>query len=230
MATTKIRLWETVLLSVLCLVLTGPASAGCDDDREPGMDWSGCRKMHKVLDEEDFTGSLFHEANLSLSNLKESNFTRAGMIKVDLTRAKLDEARFEQTDLLKSVGYRASFRKARFNNSRMTKSEYSRADFSEAQFENIDWAKAELGRANFTGASFKEVNFEFSNLARARFTKANLLGVYFTKAYTYLTRLEGVDLSEVYDLMQDQLDMACGDDKTRLPEGLVMPASWPCGD
>ena len=110
----------------------------------------------------------------------------------------------------------------------MTKSEYSRADFSQASFENIDWAKAELGRANFSQASLKEVNFEFSNLARASFTGAKLSGVYFTKAYTFRTRFEGVDLGQAVNLTQNQLDMACGDDKTLLPERLQKSVNWPC--
>ena len=39
-----------------------------------------------------------------------------------------------------------------------------------------------------------------------------------------------VDLSEVTGLTQMQLDMTCGDDKTKLPAGLTVPARWPCGE
>jgi hypothetical protein len=50
-----------------------------------------------------------------------------------------------------------------------------------------------------------------------------------TAAYTYRTRFEATDLSQVTGLTQEQLEAACGDDETRLPEGLAVPAGWPCG-
>jgi len=56
-------------LVVFPLVLTETAHAG--GDREPGMEWPGCNKMSRMLDEEDFSGSQF---NPGLRNLKASNF------------------------------------------------------------------------------------------------------------------------------------------------------------
>jgi hypothetical protein len=43
-------------------------------------------------------------------------------------------------------------------------------------------------------------------------------------------RIEGVDLSGVADLTQSQLGIACGDDVTKLPDGLERPEEWPCLD
>ncbi len=213
---------------ILISAMAGSANAGCEDDRKPGMDWSGCQKTHKILDKENFTGSQFHQTNLSSSNLKETDFTRANMIKVNLTRSQLDRARFDRTDLFKAEGYRASFVGARFNDARLSKSEFSRADFSKATFENIDWEKAELGRADFTGAKLKQVNFDYTDLSRSRFSDATISEVYFTRAYTYLTKFEAVDLRRAVNLTQPQLDMACGDDRTLLPDGLVASVNWPC--
>ena len=102
------------LLVIMLPGLSSPATADCDDDREPGMDWSGCRKMHKMLDEEDFTGSQFNSANLSSSNLKESDFTRASMIKIDLTRAKLDRATVRKNRFIKISGLSCKLRKSPF--------------------------------------------------------------------------------------------------------------------
>ena len=50
----------------------------------------------------------------------------------------------------------------------------------------------------------------------------------FTDAFLFLTRFEGLDLSAATGLQQMQIDLACGDDKTKLPEGLKVPATWPC--
>jgi uncharacterized protein YjbI with pentapeptide repeats len=55
-----------------------------------------------------------------------------------------------------------------------------------------------------------------------------LSGADLTGAYTLLIRIEGTDLSGVMGLTQQQLDIACGDAETKLPEGLAHPADWPC--
>jgi len=39
-----------------------------------------------------------------------------------------------------------------------------------------------------------------------------------------------VDLTDVSGLTQEQLDLACGDQTTRLPPGLDVPSGWPCLD
>ncbi len=68
----------------------------------------------------------------------------------------------------------------------------------------------------------------YSNLSRARFAGARLDNLVLFGAYTYLTHFEDVDLGAVRELSQAQLDIACGNDATRLPAGLTRPDSWPC--
>ena len=74
----------------------------------------------------------------------------------------------------------------------------------------------------------KNVSFEFSNVSRVQFAGARLDNVDFKGAYTYRTHFEGVDLSRVVNLGPIQLQLGCGDEKTRLPEGLSAPQEWPC--
>ena len=57
---------------------------------------------------------------------------------------------------------------------------------------------------------------------------ARLDNVDFRGAYTYRSNFRGVDLSRAVNLGQIQLRLSCGDDKTRLPAGLVAPQEWPC--
>ncbi len=45
----------------------------------------------------------------------------------------------------------------------------------------------------------------------------------------FRTRLEGVDLTRAVGLTTAQLEIACGDSRTRLPEGVNAPKTWPCG-
>jgi uncharacterized protein YjbI with pentapeptide repeats len=216
------------MLFLLVWAISNPAVAGCFDKREAGMDWSGCKKTNKMLDDTNFSGSRFDNANLALSNLDESNFKGASLIKTDMTRATARRSRFEGADLTKSVGYRAVFDGATLKESNLTKSEYFRASFRDAKITKIDWSKSELGRVDFSAAQLDEVSFHFSNVSRVIFNKAKLKNVDFWGAYTYLTHFENVDLRKVKNLSQLQLDLSCGDQDTRLPEGRWMPDTWPC--
>jgi uncharacterized protein YjbI with pentapeptide repeats len=96
--------------------------------------------------------------------------------------------------------------------------------------ENADLSKAELGRALFVEANLNGADFSYSNIARAKFSEAQIENVNLTRAYTYLTRIEGVDLSKTIGLTQTQLELACGDSETQLPNELDQPTSWPCAN
>ncbi len=220
--------WLIGLVYVITVMLMNTVEAGCYDKKSPGMDWSGCKKTNKMLDDENFSGSKFVNANLSWSNLDNSNFTDASLVKADLTRASFNQSNFSGADLTKAVGYRTSFNGAIFSETRMTKSEFSRASFEGAEISNIDWSRSELGRVNFLNAQLIDVSFEYSNISRAIFNGARLTRVNFSGTYTYLTHFENVDLRMTSELSQAQLEIACGDEKTRLPQGLKRPASWPC--
>ena len=190
------------------LISAQVAHAGCYDKRGPGVDWSGCKKFNKMLDDNDFTG--------------------ASMVKTDMSRSSATSSRFHDADLTKAVGYRANFDRASFSNTNLTKSEFSRASFKNAKIKNVDWSKAELGRADFSGAKLQNVSFSFTNLSRVNFANADLSGIDFEGAYTYLTHFESLDLRQVQHLSQIQIDLACGNLETRLPEGRWIPDTWPC--
>ncbi|HKJ52874.1 MAG TPA: pentapeptide repeat-containing protein [Gammaproteobacteria bacterium] len=220
-------------LGMLCLLaatLGNTVQAGCNDRRAAGMDWSGCKKISKLLGGTDYTGSRFDDAILTLSKIDDSYFKDTSLVKADLTRVDATGSRFEDANLTKAVGYRANFDKVSLHRSNLSKSEFFRASFRKAEIVDVDWSKSELGRVDFTKAKLSDVDFGFSNLSRVDFDDAELSTVNFEGAYTFLTRFEGVDLRTVKMLTQAQLDQACGDSKTRVPEGLQASASWPCSD
>ena len=104
-----------------------------------------------------------------------------------------------------------------------------RSNFSKARLDGADFTKSDLGRSQFDGADVGGSRFAYANLARADFRGAKFAApVDFKSAFLFLTRFEGLDLTAATGLVQWQLDMSCGDDKTRLPAGLKRPASWPC--
>jgi len=69
--------------------------------------------------------------------------------------------------------------------------------------------------ANFTGVSFRGTELSGANMAGAKMDGADMTG-----AKTSITSFLGTDLRRVKGLTQKQMDVACGDTKTRLPAGL----------
>jgi len=203
----KLLRYVIVLTCAVFLASAQVAHAGCYDKKAP-IDWSGCKKMNKMLDDIDFTG--------------------ASLVKTNMTRSSATSSRFHNADMTKAVGYRAHFERVELTNTNLTKSEFSRAHFDNAKIKDVDWSKAELGRADFSDAWLENVSFSFTNLSRVNFKNATLSGIDFKGAYTYLTRFEGVDLRKAKNLGQIQIDLSCGDSDTQLPEGRWMPDTWPC--
>lgn len=217
-----------LLAGLLAIFAANPASADCSDRRAPGMDWSGCKKISKMLGNSDYTGSRFDDAILTLSQIDHSNFKNASLIKANLTRVDARGSRFENADLTKANAYRAVFDEVSLKQSNLTKSEFFRASLRRAEVAGVDWSKSELGRVDFDAATLADVDFSFTNLSRVNFGNARLSKVDFEGAYTYLTRFEGVDLRDTQNLTQAQLDQSCGDANTLVPGGLKPSAVWPC--
>jgi uncharacterized protein YjbI with pentapeptide repeats len=74
------------------------------------------------------------------------------------------------------------------------------------------------------------VSLRYAFIARADFSGVNLARVNLGGAYMLQTHFEGADLSQAEGLIQQQIEIACGDDKTKLPSNLQRPASWPCAE
>ena len=94
--------------------------------------------------------------------------------------------------------------------------------------QGVNLSKGDFGRSNFDGADLTSATLRLSNIARASFVGAKLSGTDLTQAFTFGAKFAATDLSGVRGLTQVQLDVACGDAKTKIPPGLKVPASWPC--
>ena len=112
----------------------------------------------------------------------------------------------------------------------MVKAEFLRVSFAGSDLSGADMRDGDFLRNDFTGANLAGANFDGAIAPRALFNDANLAGTTFTRTFLYYSRFEGVDLSEVKGLTQEQLNQTCGDDATKLPPGLTVPARWPCGE
>jgi hypothetical protein len=81
--------------------------------------------------------------------------------------------------------------------------------------------QANLQEADLYGANLQEADLREANLKEADFGCANL-----EQAHLHYTNLQKADLTAVKNFTQAQLDQACVDKRTKLPEGLTRPE--PC--
>lgn len=207
------------------------SAASCNSGPSAGVDWTECRKRNLILTRSTLTDAKMAGADLSSTDLRDSKMDGADMTKANLLRTYLDDSTLVGADLSKAVGYRTHFEGANLTDAILDKSEMTRANFTDAILHRTDFSKAELGRARFIGAKIESANFEIANLARADFRGSVVSqGTDFSQAFLYRTRVDGLDLSGTQGLSQLQIELACGDDKTVLPDGLTPPAAWPCED
>lgn len=218
-------------LAILALVTAQSASAEqrCLTAPAPGTDWSDCNKSNIVLRGGDLQGANLTGANFSATDLREANLNSANLQGATLVRASLAGASAQKANFAKVEGYRSNFAGVSAEGASFASAELQRSDFSEARLDGVLFEKAELGRANFNKAVLSGVQFPLANLARADLSGATIEGpIDFGKAFMFLTRIEGLDLSAASGLEQAQIDIACGDAETKLPPGLAKPATWPC--
>jgi uncharacterized protein YjbI with pentapeptide repeats len=210
------------------LVTAAPAAAACGDRPAAGVDWSKCEKRRLMLRGQDLSEGKFLRTDFGRSDLADVSLAGADLTEANFEHARLAGADLSGAVLTKTSGDRADFTKAVLKGADMSKAEMSRTDFTGADFTGANLQKAELGRAILADAVLDGVDLSRAEVARAVFAGASLKGSDLTGAYTYLTRFEATDLTQVKGLTQEQLEAACGDEETRLPEGLTAPAAWPC--
>lgn len=233
----KIRLASMVAMIFLATSILSPypgfitrsAHAACTDTAAPSVNWENCRKRNLIMDNFNFSGSNFTRADLSASDLRNSNFQKAMFFKTNLARASLAGSDAEGANFEGVVASRSDFSNGNYKNANFLKAEIGRSNFSSSSLENADMSKADFSRVNFFNSNLKGVNLNFSNISRANLTGVNIDENFSLEgAYMFLTRIEGLDLSASKTLKQWQIDMACGNEKTILPEGISAPDTWPC--
>ncbi len=112
--------------------------------------------------------------------------------------------------------------------------EKSGQNLSRARLRQADLSLVVMNRASFAGADLRDVNayggvfggasFAGANLTNASFVGTYLVGARFAGANLTGANFSGAELDRASGLTQRQLDAACGDQATRLPRGLRIPA------
>jgi len=96
-----------------------------------------------------------------------------------------------------------------------------------------DPPRKDLEHADLAGNSFESsdrlsgANLHCANLMGADLRSANLKGADLRDARLFGARLSGADLASASNLTQAQFDVACGDERTRVPGGLRPPPACP---
>jgi len=220
---------SALFLSASVFAAQPAMAAYCNSRPEPGLDWSECTKKSLMLQASELEGANLFGTDFSMTDLSGSNLTSANLEKAHLVRAWLSGARAERANFARVEAYRSNFVNIVANGASFASAELQRADFSGAQLTGANFEKAELSRTHFKGAVLTGTRFSFANLSRADLSGTTFEGpLVFDQAFLFLTRIEGLDLSSAKGLEQAQIDLACGNDKTKLPAGLIAPSSWPC--
>ncbi len=88
--------------------------------------------------------------------------------------------------------------------------------------------RAHLRSANLQGANLSFANLEGADLEKANLQGANLRDAKLQGANLFDANLQGADLRRAQNLTREQLDEACGDDKTKVPDYLADYQMKPC--
>lgn len=219
-----------LLLAMAASTFIGHAQAAdCKSSAGPETNWQDCNKRLLMLGGSDLQGSNLANTDFTLTDLRGATLSGANLEKATLMRASLAGAVADKANFTRVEAYRGNFSDISAEGALFVSSELQRTDFSRARLTGADFEKAELGRANFNGAVLTGTRFSMANLSRANLSGAVFEGpIDFDRAFLFLTRLEGLDLSAATGLKQEQVDLACGDAATKLPPGLSAPAKWPC--
>jgi uncharacterized protein YjbI with pentapeptide repeats len=163
-----------------------------------------------------FSGADLRGADLSGADLRGANLSRAVLIGADLRSAVLEDAILIGADLRADLGLAvlngadlhgavltgAVLEDAVLIGAKLFDADLSGADLSGAVLNNAVLIGADLGGADLRG------DLSSTDLRGADLSGADLDGA----------KLSGADLRGALNLTQGQVDAACGDDKTQLPE------------
>ena len=105
-----------------------------------------------------------------------------------------------------------------------TGSRLRQADLSLSVFNHVSFANSDLRDINGYGALFGGANFKNADLTNATLVGSYLEGANFRGAKLDGVNFSGAEMDKAVGLKQVQLARACGDESTKLPHGLHLPA------
>jgi uncharacterized protein YjbI with pentapeptide repeats len=170
-----------------------------------GAHLSGANLSVAHLDYADLRGAnLSGGANLNGAELSNADLSDAHLLTSRLDHANLSGAKLSNADL---IG--AKLRNANLSGANLSGAKLSTADLGGANLSNADLSSADLSDVHLP-TSLRDANLS----GGAKLSNADLIGAKLRNA-----NLSNADLSGTKNLTQTQLDEACGNANTKLPEG-----------
>jgi uncharacterized protein YjbI with pentapeptide repeats len=158
-------------------------------------------------------GIFNHDADLSGAYLGNANFTRANLSGSDLSEAQINEANFDNAVLADAILAGAKIRSTEFRNSDLSSAVLTSATISRTGFEDANLSGADLRNAILSGVDLANANLSSALLDGTRLIAWKSSG-------RGRPKTRGTNLTTAKGLTQAQLDHACGDEETELPQGL----------
>jgi uncharacterized protein YjbI with pentapeptide repeats len=142
-----------------------------------------------------------------------------------LVRAKLAGADLRNAILTEDVDLRgANLRDANLMDAiivaNLSGANLSDANLSGAYLRGTDLRGAKLSRAKLVRANLRRAMLSGADLGGAKLSDTDLSGAKLNGAKLNGADLQGADLRDAHGMTQAELNWACGDDRTQLPEGL----------
>jgi uncharacterized protein YjbI with pentapeptide repeats len=198
-------------------------------------DLSGADLFRADLTRTDLSDAKLGAANLTYSNLSTAALFRADLTGSELYGANLTDAKLNGAKLNGAKLNGAKLNGATLSGANFTSAHLSGADLTGADFFDIQLNGADLTEANLVGANLSADNgaeLIGANLTNTNLAGANLAGTDLTGAILSDTNINGADISGTNlrlsrGLTQQQLDTACADAKTALPDSTKL--SHICG-
>lgn len=199
-------------------------------------DLSGADINGATLDSASLYGVDLSGANLAVGNLKGADLRKADLSGTDLSGSDLRDIELNEANLtgaLLSVAdlrggnligadliganlAGANLQGTNFSGANLSGANLRGTNLTRANLSKADLRVIELSGANLSHADLREANLKEATLGQADLGKADLTGAQFKRA----------DLRGVAGLIQDQLNLALGDDQTKLPQGIGRPKTW----
>lgn len=159
-------------------------------------------------------GAVFKRTSLIGANLRNVRLSK-GTRNVNFRGANLDGAILAEATLQHADFQGASLVEANLIDAYLVAGKLDGARLMRAELDGVKLVTANLEGADLSDASLVDARLGFSNFAGARLFGADLRNADFIGA-----ELRGADLRNAKDLTREQLDSACGDADTKLPEYL----------
>ena len=171
------------------------------------------------------------DSNLRSRLRRGSSSAIVSVLTCTLWKAGLCRARLRGVNLRGADLRLIDARSANFEDAQLQDAKFRRSILKSANLQGAKLCGAVLAYSSLQGVNFKNADLRGTRLFEAVLNDADLRGARVDGADFGAASLKGVnvrdlDLRRVENLTQRQIDVATGDNATRLPENLTRPEAW----